>query len=626
MNPTGRWLGHAVQFRRMSVTTRPHHLVTKPARLLFSVAVAIVLGLATSEIHDFDIFWQLQSGRHMVETGEVLRHDTFSLTPDAPRYEHCWLHDLAFYATYSQTGYHGVCVLKGLLVGATMVITALAARARGASWRAILAVVPALMMMTYGAWMERPQLWSFLLFAVFLLVLSRRGRGHRFAVLILGPLMLLWANLHAGAALAFAVVAAYIAGDLVELLLRRPTVRRERLLVLVGALVLLLGAGLATPYGTAFYRKSATTPGLGGVAGATEAATRAGNAETILERSSDYGPARQILNMDWRQTDMGTDTAFFVLLGAAAIVVVLGRKGVTLGDSLLLAGMAFAGTRLSRHTTFFFIAIAAILPSCLDAAAVPLAARIRTEVRRWIQGAVMLTSLVMLIALSLPPLRATGFFRTGLRDWHYPIEAAEFVALHRLPGNIYNTYDWGGFLMWTLFPAYSVFWDGRGGSAEMFNRGFRVMSGLPDWQEILARHSVNSIVTKACSVATGQHYPLIDRLRNSPKWALVFADESALVFVRADSVPREWLNEYRLPESRIDATILAEASLLVGMDPSRFAAWWEIGRIHFERQNYAGAIPALRRHLALAPVRNIPAEVYLQLSLAKLHEQAVSGR
>ncbi len=39
---------------------------------------------------------------------------------------------------------------------------------------------------------------------------------------------------------------------------------------------------------------------------------------------------------------------------------------------------------------------------------------------------------------------------------------ADFVKAHELSGNLYNTYEGGGYLMWQLFPAYKAFGEMTG--------------------------------------------------------------------------------------------------------------------------------------------------------------------
>ena len=56
-----------------------------------------VLAVSISVVHSFDVFWQLQNGRYMVETMSMIRTDTFTLAADVPRHEHTWLHSLILF-------------------------------------------------------------------------------------------------------------------------------------------------------------------------------------------------------------------------------------------------------------------------------------------------------------------------------------------------------------------------------------------------------------------------------------------------------------------------------------------------------------------------------------------------
>ncbi len=46
--------------------------------LLCAMLLAI-LAVTISEVHSFDVFWQLQNGRYMVETMSLIHTDTFTL-------------------------------------------------------------------------------------------------------------------------------------------------------------------------------------------------------------------------------------------------------------------------------------------------------------------------------------------------------------------------------------------------------------------------------------------------------------------------------------------------------------------------------------------------------------------
>jgi len=207
-----------------------------------------------------------------------------------------------------------------------------------------------------------------------------------------------------------------------------------------------------------------------------------------------------------------------------------------------------------------------------------------------------------------PLWRVYGPFQTGLRSWHFPVAAAEFVKREQLPRNLYNTYDWGGYLEWTLFPEYRVFWDQRQNSAEMFRLGWEAMAGKPSWRETFSRFDINTVVTRPLTIDTGQRYPLLDLLRASSDWPLVFADATALVFVKAGSLPELWLAAHRLPGEQIDDTILATAKLMVDVNPNRYLAWYEMAQVHLRRRQMKDAKAALEQYLSRSPERDPTAE------------------
>lgn len=561
--------------------------------LLLAAFLLLLLGTAASRVHSFDIFWQLHTGRHILQTGEFVYRDIFSLAADAPRFEHCWLHDILFYGAYLLGGFHGVSLLKGILVAAAGGAALAVARLRGASAGAFLLLAGPALFLTRGGWLERPQLWSYLFFLLLLLLLEAYRRRQGRFIWLLPPLVALWANLHAGVVLAFPVLAAALVGLGAERLLGRAVPAGRDLRRLLLAFAATLPAALLTPYGWQTLETLLLAPSFGDAS----------------------GPSTHLFNMDWRPTTFAGSPLFFYSLGIAALLLAVSGRRARPGDLFLLGGLAWMGLTLERHIPFFHLAAAALLPSCVDRLGGLVAGRLPGAPPALLRFAGLASALLVAGYFAAPAVRATGFFDTGLREWHYPVKAAEFVRAERLPANLYNTYDWGGYLMWTLYPEHLVFWDGRSDSAEMFDHGLRIMRGDSGWKETLDRFGVRTVVTKACTVDTGQRYPLIDRLRESPDWTLVFADVSALVFVRADAVDPQWLARRRLPDSRADDTVLSEAALLAEAEPRRYMAWWEIARIRWNRGDYRQAFDALEKHLSYAPEgkRMAQAEAYFRI-------------
>ncbi len=557
----------------------------------------VLLGVAISLIHSFDTFWQLQSGKYLWQTKTFIHHDTFSLASDVSRIEHCWLHDLLLFASYSLGGYKALSIYKGLLITGTIVFAVWGAKLRGGSWLAIALVYPFAVFATSGGWLARPQLWSFLLFSVFILILEAYRRKPGPYIWALVPLMIFWSNLHAGYVLGYAVMMAYLVGGGCEKLLKRKTIFRNpvesvgeeegekipffrtsyfKLWVLAGFLVL---AGEITPYPSIL---------LSALHGATQS-------------SSTSSSITQVYNMDWRASSFMTNPYFYYTLFAGGGFLLVGWKRLSFTDVFMFSGIAIMGLGLVRHTTFHYIALLVYLPRYVDVLLNLLADLKRPLLRYGSRILFIGLALYALYHYSYRPYAIYGFMNTGLREWHYPIEAAEFVKENKLKPNLYNTYDWGGYLMWTLYPDYKVFWDGRSTSPEMFKNGFAIMGALPLWENLLKNFDVNTIVTKACMVDNGSRYTFLDPLHEHPEWSLVFADESAMVFVRNTSVDREWLKKHKLPSSRIDDTIFSEANLLFQTEPRRVNALWEMALVSLKRKDFNKALQYMKFYIMRAP-------------------------
>jgi hypothetical protein len=102
----------------------------------------------------------------------------------------------------------------------------------------------------------------------------------------------------------------------------------------------------------------------------------------------------------------------------------------------------------------------------------------------------------------------------------------------RLPAPIFNSYDWGGYLIWKLYPEYLVYIDGR---TDLYGDNFvseyvTTYRGEADWRGIFRRFDIHTVVIAPQS-------PLAFFLREEPAWQNVFEDRQAVIFTRRDDNP-----------------------------------------------------------------------------------------
>jgi hypothetical protein len=110
-------------------------------------------------------------------------------------------------------------------------------------------------------------------------------------------------------------------------------------------------------------------------------------------------------------------------------------------------------------------------------------------------------------------------------DKQYPVRAASFIAQSRLPGPLYNSYNWGEYLVFNLRD-YPVSIDGRtdlfGGA--MDTRAMATVNAYdlahdPDFQ-------------RARVIVLERFLPLASYLANDPHFKLVYSDNLAVVFTK----------------------------------------------------------------------------------------------
>ncbi len=114
---------------------------------------------------------------------------------------------------------------------------------------------------------------------------------------------------------------------------------------------------------------------------------------------------------------------------------------------------------------------------------------------------------------------------------HFPAGAVAFLQSHPPSGRIFNHYDWGGYLIYKLYPSTPVFIDGR---ADLY--GKELLDQFADtyqfkgaWQQTLQRWRVDTVIVPSDSaLATG--------LRGLPGWAVSYEDAQAMVLTVAPRV------------------------------------------------------------------------------------------
>ena len=85
-------------------------------------------------------------------------------------------------------------------------------------------------------------------------------------------------------------------------------------------------------------------------------------------------------------------------------------------------------------------------------------------------------------------------------DEFYPVEAVQWIKDNHPDGELFNEYNWGGYLTWELRD-YAVFVDGRTDlyDDELLEEYLMILSGGEGWQEALEDRQVKVVLIKSGS-------------------------------------------------------------------------------------------------------------------------------
>ena len=115
----------------------------------------------------------------------------------------------------------------------------------------------------------------------------------------------------------------------------------------------------------------------------------------------------------------------------------------------------------------------------------------------------------------------------------FPSRAVAFLQRHPSSGHMFNHYDWGGYLIWKLYPRTRVFIDGRADlyGEQLLSRFADTYQLKDDWRQSLHDWDIETVlVPRDAALASG--------LLNSAGWTVSYQDDQAILLTatsRADS-------------------------------------------------------------------------------------------
>lgn len=484
--------------------------------LVFVITLLLVFIMAARTPLDSDMWWHLKAGEITLSQGSPLLIDMFSFT----RYgnvwiNHSWLGQVLLYLLFDGGGFWGLGFGVALTVCATFAIVYRSME--GASMMRAAIVILAATVSSF-VWSPRPQIFSMLLFAFLLFGLYQYQRGNSTRLWWLAPVFILWSNLHGGYSLGFLLLAAFLAGMVVDVLLdnqeNATSIKNEIIQILLWSGISLL-AILFNPNGFGTWRIPFQTVGV----------------ETL-----------QNLIDEWSSPNFH-DLAmqpFLWLMFLTFFSLALTKNKISGFELIGTIGFAYLALVAKRNFAPFALFAAVVLsqhlPSALEkftsgfvawlqkkrfspVSQKPLPERIRRAINLFLAASLAVVGLVKLFSVTHPVVVHSYEAR------YYPVEAVRLLQTGKTSGNLFNSYGWGGYLIWNL-PGTRVFADGRTDlfGDEILADWITIIQAQPGWEENLEQWKVDHVLIEP-------QQPLAKALVNAG-WRQVYRDEVSVLLER----------------------------------------------------------------------------------------------
>ncbi|MFH1904501.1 MAG: tetratricopeptide repeat protein [bacterium] len=564
---------------------------------LVSVAFLFVLLVSVFKIANYDIWWHLKAGEVIVNTHNVLKHDIFSYTSFGKTWinQH-WLSQVIFCSIYELAGITGLIVFKtGIILIVFFLLLKLASILRSNIILTSFLIV-LIAAMSSGRFYVRPNLFSILFFTIFIYILFkwRYSEKRNVRLVFLLPFCeVLWANLHAGAVIGIVLCFIFLIGELSQNLVRKKFKTKKHVVSLVIVSIAVVVAIFINPntYRILIYPFQLTQSSL------------------IKNVSEWLAPFSTQLKYAFFRPYL---LAFFII---AAVSFIVNFKRLHVTDIILFIVFTYLALGAHRHRIFLGVALFPVILINLRSLSKYL------EKKKAFASVCNLLLILFILYLSILvilnktsySLRGERVFGSGIQAHKYPQQAAEFINITQIKGNIFNSHAFGGYLIWKCFPEHKVFIDGRllVYGEKLLNEYNSIESCGPNTEKLLNKYKITCMLLTYPSEAV-KDISIHKFLYGNPDWKLVFWDEISIIYLKNVEENFEIISKYEykfvhplyIHTSKGEenySEVIAEIKWNIDLVPNNYQAYNLLGILYAGMNKNTHALEAYNKALEIHP-------------------------
>lgn len=491
--------------------------------LLFFIFL-VAFAASFFKIADLDFWWHLKTGGLLLAEKKFPHTDVYSFTAFGREYiDHEWLFQVIQYFIFDNLGAAGIIFTKCTVIAFVYVIVARFLLKNGISAFCALGIL----LLSIGAsrirFIERPEIFSILFLVIsYVLIDGFLKRKLNKSIFWLLPITVVWANLHAAVILGLLLQMAFIGAMILERWIRGsyPTyydADRNQLICLsaifIGSVVL---TGL-NPYGF----RVLTVP-------------------FELTAIIDSGILQ---NQEWQQPSPVHLPLFYLCIVLTLLLNVIHFRKLHIVNFLLAAFFGYISLKYVRNVGIFCMMMPLLITPYLGV----------FSSKEYAARAVSVFGILALLFVVF----TDDIFEVGIgKASYFPEKIVDFTTLNNLQGNMLNSYGFGGYLIWTLYPERKIFIDGRNEVyLPLLKKLKESVADSREWRKILTEYRIEyallnyvdqlevvtvieaenqSRITYAAFTST--HFPRKD-------WALIYWDDTGMILIRRQGINQDLLSQ-----------------------------------------------------------------------------------
>jgi len=531
-------------------------------KFLVLLVLFIVFYLALFKINEYDIFHHLAAGKYIIETKVIPDKLLFSHSfSDLKANDSEWLFQIFLYTIHQIIGINGLIIFKAIFFALLYFLLIKIALESNANIYITSIVFLLGSLVARLRFYHRPEMMMSLFIALLILLLQKFLKEKSKFVFFIPIIFMLWANMHPTIIVGFFIISAFVAEQFFFISIsyfRKEKFSSSNLYNLLLILLLSLLFSLINP----FTISPLVEP------------LKLSKTRVLMGLVSELQP----LQVKGINSIIGNDISFilFLFFIVGLLSFLLNFKRASLAYFIIFGGLAYLAAQAIRNVSLFIQVASPIISINLSgltrhrggegsAGASPVAIQqgarvisLGARVIKW-KGAGWL-----LVLISAAYALLTGYgdnadysFGTGINEFLIPSKAVDFIIENKISGRMFNTFHFGGYLEYRLYPKERVLIDGRGlGNEELLREYVMSQANENLWQNYQNKYNLDYAIVG---------YP---DLKNIPKfhsdiryysneeirslsipdnnWVLIYWDDAAMIYLKRVNKFKKIIDKYEI--------------------------------------------------------------------------------